>query len=142
MTLTQFVQNLSKLNIEKITLDAVALNEERAISLNVDDQLYDKGIRADGKAVGEYSPWTKGVKQAKGQRYDHITLRDTSNFHDSFFLNATKWPVLFDARDWKTAKLKEDYGDDIFGLTKENTDTFGQGLIPEITEGIRKSLGI
>ncbi len=142
MTLGEFLKNLSKLNIDEITLQAVKANEEKAIDFNAEDQLYDKGILANGKQVGEYSSFTKRIKQAKGQRYDHITLRDTTNFHDSFFVNASKWPVLMDARDWKTSMLTERYTDDIFGLTKENTDAFGKGLIDQVTDGIRKGLGI
>lgn len=142
MTLTEFLRNLERAKLSEAVLKVIEDNELKAVELNTEDQLYDKGILANGKSVGEYSNFTKQIKQGKGQRYDHITLRDTSNFHDSFYVDADKWPVLFGARDWKESMLVERYGEDIFGLTKSNTDVFGKAILPEVQDAFKKELGL
>ncbi len=133
---------LRKANLDQLFLKVIKENEQKSIDLNVDDQLYEKGILATGKTIGEYAPFTIAAKQKKGQRYDHITLRDTSNFHDSFFLDADKWPVFFDARDSKTPELLGRYGDDIFGLTDENKERFAQLVKEDLQKAFRSVLGL
>jgi len=54
------------------------------IDLNTIDQLYNEGIDSLGNSLGEYSAYTKSIKGAKGQRTDHITLKDTGEFYNSF----------------------------------------------------------
>ena len=54
------------------------------IDLNTEEQLYSQGVDSKGVQLGEYSIYTKGLKQNKGQRTDHITLKDTGEFYKSF----------------------------------------------------------
>lgn len=133
---------LKKIDLEKLSLQAIEATESEAVSLNVDDQLFDKGIKSDGSPVGEYSMLTKKIKAAKGQRYDHMTLRDTTNFHDSFFLKSDKYPVMFDARDWKKSMLVERYSKEIFGLTSENLTKYSTSVLPAFQKEVRDALGI
>ena len=142
MTLEQLLQRLQKANFEKDSLKVIQDNDQKAIDYNVDDQLFERGITATGKAVGEYSMLTKKIKAAKNQRYDHVTLRDTTNFHDSFFLQADRFPLMLDARDWKKSKLIEKYGNDIFGLTDENKGKFAKDILPDLQKAARAIFGI
>lgn len=59
-------------------------------------------------------------------------LKLTGDFHQSFFQDATKFPVAFGATDEKTDELVQSYGKEIFGLSKENTEDFADQLKPEI----------
>ena len=63
------------------------------ISLNTEgeptSQLYELGEDSLGKALqgktilkgGEYTPFTKSIKQEKGQRFDNPTLKDSGAFN-------------------------------------------------------------
>ena len=50
---------------------------EKVVFLNTEEQMYNKGINADGERMGDYDPYTIEYKIAKGDRYDHITGHDT-----------------------------------------------------------------
>jgi len=54
------------------------------IELNTRNQLFDKGVNSKGESIGDYSANTKGIKQANGAIYDHVTLLDTGKFYESF----------------------------------------------------------
>lgn len=56
--------------------------QQKAIALN-QSQMYDKGVDSVNDTLGEYSFRTVAIKTQKGQRTDHITLRDTGEFYDS-----------------------------------------------------------
>lgn len=112
---------------------------ELAIQLNTMDQLYNKGIDANGeklisaamekagRAPGTYSQATiEGTKDYegkadKGQRYDHITLSDSFMFYNSFVMRVTAsgWKITAQTIKGDSDLLKV-WGDQILGLTDEN----------------------
>lgn len=114
------------------------------ISLNVYDQLYDKGIDSLGKSLGEYSIVTiEGTKNfkgkiEKGQPYDHITLNDTGEFYESFRVKLVGSDIIISAQTVKedTDLLKQ--WPDILGLTDENLqiiiDKAREILVPKMRE--------
>jgi hypothetical protein len=53
------------------------------VVLENQNQLYELGIEADGTPTGNYSKKTVASKMAYGERYDHITLKDTGAFYGS-----------------------------------------------------------
>lgn len=53
-------------------------------------QLFAKGEDIFGVSLGDYSPFTIQLKVEKGQRTDHITLKDTGDFYETF----TVFPLL------------------------------------------------
>jgi hypothetical protein len=118
-------------------------NDNVAIDLNTDSQLFDKGIDSRGNLLpGPYAPFTIDIKGLKGQPTDRITLRDTGDFHDSFFMDAGSFPIKIDASDSKTSELKSDWGEDIFGLTDESLEEFRKHILPEIRDSIKRATGI
>jgi hypothetical protein len=97
-------------------------NEKEIVSLN-QEQLYDKGVRANNTPVGSeypYTQFTKAIKARKGQRIDHVTLKDTGDFYKSFELIVTDKSFEIIAKDSKTEKLKDKYKPEILGLTEES----------------------
>lgn len=100
-------------NFRKLIID---LNQE---------QLYEYGIDSNGNSLGEYTPYTKQLKQEKGQRIDHITLKDTGDFYNSFqliFNNSDgSIQIIADGQKEDTNLFRE-FGIDILGLTEENMD--------------------
>ena len=91
------------------------------IDLNTIDQLYNEGIDSKGIQLGEYTNYTKSLKQVKGQRTDHITLKDTGVFYKSFkvALIGNAINISADAQKEDTNLFKE-YGIDIVGLTEDS----------------------
>src|SRR5690554_4072928 len=71
--------------------------EKEAYNDSVLDQMSDlnreqfnlHGLYPNGIDTPEYSPYTIELKAAKGQRYDHMTFRDTGQTQDSieYFFN-------------------------------------------------------
>ncbi len=96
------------LNMDNIKELIIELQQER---------LYERGTDSEGASLGSYSDYTVEIKREKGQRYDHITLRDTGEFYESFTVTVVKDGVVLDANPNKgQTNLFNDYGIDILGL--------------------------
>jgi len=119
-------------------------NDAEIIEWNSEEQLFEKGITANGVSIATfapYSPVTVEIKQGKGQPTDRVTLRDTGDFHNSFFLDIDKEKFEIYASDWKTRTLTDLYGEDIFGLTPDNIKDLKEYiLLPELQKQARKIL--
>lgn len=97
------------------------------VKLNTDRQLYEMGVDALGRSLGEYSQATifgtvnfEG-KIDKGQRYDHVTLNDTGKFYESFRVTKTSEGFKITAKTIKeNTDLLSVWGEDILGLTEES----------------------
>lgn len=78
--------------------------QKKIVDLN-QEQLYEGGIQADGTPTGDYSGLTIygaagfAGKIEKGQRYDHITLRDTGQFYDSMQVKSLPDAIVIKAND-------------------------------------------
>jgi hypothetical protein len=148
--LKRIANNAKKLNENKIlreVLDNSSIQQD-IISLNTDDQLYEKGIRADGTFIGEYSPATiEGIpgrfegKKQKGQRYDHITLSDTGDFYKSFRFKNQKDEFIITADAIKEdTDLVREFGEEIIGLTDESLETVREWVRPLVQEKVGETL--
>lgn len=106
-------------------------NTDLAIELNLQEQMYDRGINADGKPMGDYSPLSKELKRQKGERSDHITGFDTGDMYKSETAQFDANGNLLMRMD--TIKEGEDisntrWGKDIVGLTDESLVIFRESL--------------
>lgn len=91
------------------------------IDLNTIDQLYNEGIDSRGVSLGDYTAYTKSLKQQKGERYDHITLKDTGEFYNSFRIIFTGDALQIIANPIKDdTNLFKEFGIDIVGLTEDS----------------------
>jgi hypothetical protein len=127
--------------IENILKDAEF--QRFIIDLNTEEQLFEKGIDSLGASLGDYAATTiEGTanfegKKDKGQRFDHITLKDTGEFYKSFAIKVKNggFLIVADGRKEDT-NLLEEYGKEILGLTDENfqivIDAIKDKLIPAI----------
>lgn len=146
------------------------LIQAQIVDLNTQKQLFDLGIDSEGNTLGDYSPATiHGTKNypgkiEKGQPYDHITLKDTGEFYDSFKIKNEKEGFYITANGTKgkvsveqhfntntqsvqgvkvgDTNLVEQFGKAILGLTRDSLNE----IIPEIkqryVEGLRAHLGL
>jgi hypothetical protein len=96
--------------------------KEHIIQMNTEDQLEEDGVFSDGSSTGDYSDLTETIKRSKGQRYDHMTFKDTGGFYDSFRVQVDTNGFVIDADGQVSGDMNlfDFYGDNIAGLTDEN----------------------
>ena len=104
--------------------------KEQIIDLNL-DQLYKDGKDGDGNTIAPYyTAFTVMVKTYKGQRTDHVTLKDTGQFYRSFDIRFNSLSFEIFATDGLTSDLMDKYGKAIFGLNEKSLKEL-QELIKE-----------
>ena len=125
--LKKLISVLTPLTMKKMLIKVLKEPEVKRWIIEANQsQMYEQGIDSEGKNIGEYTPFTKGVKQSKGQRYDHMTLKDTGDFYKSMLLNIQNdfFDINADAKKTdeygRIIDLLEEYGKEILGLTEEN----------------------
>lgn len=131
------VLRLDENKVLKIVLDEKVL-QAQVIDLNKENQLYENGVTANGKFLGEYAPFTYRYKtQMAGllgndTRADHITLKDTGSFYDSFKFRNRNDGFIIEAKTEKEdgTDLSVAYGPQILGLTDESITE----IIPEVRQ--------
>lgn len=100
--------------------EAIKRNSAIIVESNV-FQMYELGQKRTGKSITPpYSPAYKKVKQRKGQRTDHVTLRDTGAFHASLYVDYFNEGFEIKAKDFKTPFLVNRYSPDILGLKDDS----------------------
>lgn len=111
------------LDTDKVWLISIdEKTKEHIIQMNTEDQLESDGVFSDGTPTGKYSPLTILYKRAKGDRYDHMTFKDTGQFYDSWEVRVDRDGLDINADGQVSAdtNLFTIYGNDILGLTDEN----------------------
>ena len=139
--ITKLINGLKKIDMVDIALKATYNYEAEIIDTVTEDQLFDKGIDGTGKKIEpSYTLFTQEIKKEKGHPTNRVTLKDTGDFYDSIFMEKTKFPIFLNARDKKTSKIAEKYGEFVLDLTKDNKDQIVQDYIKEdIQEAFRKA---
>jgi hypothetical protein len=120
--LREYIHRLQTVTVdeqEQKLLEIIRINEDEALDRNISQLLEGKDSKGD-ELFPPYSARTVEYKKTRNQTYDRVTLRDEGFFHQSFFMEVEKFPVVFSARDSKTDDLMKKYGGDIFGLDKKN----------------------
>jgi hypothetical protein len=134
-----FANAIAKINTKKLFLQAVKDTSDLALDLNR-SQMYDEGIDAKGKQIGQYSETTVRIKQKKGQPTEFMTLLDTGSFYKKMFVNARSIPILIDSRDPKTPILEETYSPNILGLTREHTKLYQEAVTLEYKKLVHQTI--
>lgn len=124
MKLEQRIKILKKFrrDLNKTYARIIKTNEDSWVLLLSDDQMYNKGIDGNNKPLGNYTPYSLSIKQENGQRTDHITLRDTKEFHDSIALklSGNKIETIAPGAQKEDTNLLDEFGEDIIKLTPKN----------------------
>lgn len=117
----EILRRLDSFDVEAEVIKAASYAEQEIIDLNIHDQLYEQGIRNTGTFIQPgYKKETVLLKQEKGQRTDHVTLRDSEAYQASVYVVFDQYSFELKASDWKDRLLKKKYGKTILGLTTEN----------------------
>ena len=85
-------------------------------------QLFEKGEDSLGVSLGNYTPFTIQRKVEKGQRIDHITLKDLGDFYETWVVIPLLSGFRIEANPDKGGgdNLFEDSGEDVVGLNEQN----------------------
>jgi hypothetical protein len=135
----KLLKDLNKI-VKKILSDKDL--KEEIIRMNTYDQLYEEGIDSEGLTLGNYSLAARARKRIAGYfgrdtRADHITLRDTGKFYDSFkVILYEDYFVIRANTEKEDVDLAEKWGKKILGLTDENLGY----VIAEVKKGITKEI--
>lgn len=116
-----------ELDTGEIAKKIVRDNDNILIDMNAQYQLYAKGVNRLGVRIDEYQPYrplTIQVKIEKRQPYDRVTLKDTGEFYDSFYVETAEDRFYIKASDEKTNWLIKKYGSEILGLTNDSLAEF------------------
>lgn len=125
--LRKFLSDLAMVKLDQIIFEISNTDEfkELVISLNTEEQLFDKGIDARGLRLdtigGSYAPFTIQKKKSLGQPIDRVTLKDTGEFYDSYMVEVFVGGFIINADPIKEdTNLLVEWGEDIIGLTEES----------------------
>lgn len=111
------------------------------------DQLFKEGIDSEGSIIGYYSQWTEMMNPDKraGTPY---TLKDTGAFYESMIIYIYDNLIEIDAdpikkdEKGKETNLFIEYGENIIGLTDENTEKVALILADKYRQQIIQVLSI
>ena len=146
---TKFVNDFQKFDVNKILFEVWKKFkvESYIVQLNTEglrtSQLYEQGKDSKGRNLGSYTPYTIQLKlNGDGdRRVDHITLKDSGDFYESFEVKANSkgFEILADGRV-KGGDLKDRFGIDIIGLSEENKNILVEFIEPFFIEEAKKFL--
>lgn len=132
-TIKGLLDRLEALDTDAICVETVQ-ESAPAMTDKQREQLY-SGETAQGTEIKPpYRPYTVAVKQLKGQPTDRVTLRDTGAFYQGVYVRVDANTINTGSTDGKEAKLREKYGEGIFGLN----DKFGFEVVQETMRPIFK----
>ena len=138
VTVVDFLDNLKRVDVGSITASIVKESEKEIVDLNRYDQIFLKGIDADGNTLLMYSPFTQAfydrddILDTMGEnksRFDRYNMFWTGRSYSSFKAYV-KGDNLFITADARARKLLiQNSSDAIFGLTDENQDKVNWEII-------------
>lgn len=141
--LQEIIAKLKNIQSEslKIAEQVVRDNEAIVLDMNIQDQLFERGINRLGVDISSYAPYTAltvYIKKAKGQPTNRVTLKDEGDFYHSFRIEFQTDGFKIIATDRKTEDLVIKYGDEILGLTDANFQEIIDSYVrPEIIKLIK-----
>jgi hypothetical protein len=118
------LEQLSEQSLNDKSLEIVRGYEATLVDMNT-SQLMD-GKLSTGESVGEYRSAEYAAMKKQLNPKGVVDLKLSGAFHNSIFIKATAYPVLFDASDSKAGKLLDAYGINVLGLMEENKNIFAR----------------
>lgn len=113
--------------------------QRQVIDLN-QSQMYDDGIDSKGQELGQYHPYTIVIKEKKGQRTDHITLKDTGEFYGSMKIKAGKDGIVISADMKKPDTDLEKIYPFALGLNEKSLSEIREFILPIYIEEVRMAI--
>jgi hypothetical protein len=149
-TVSDFLNNVRKIDVKSLIKAVVSENEIRIIDLNREDQIFKKGIDSNGRSLFHYELATQGMFDAnepldtKGQNKsvsDRYNLFWSGDSYYSFYayVKGDKLYITTSSRGRRLLQLHG--GSEIFGLTNENSEIANWSIIaPALNVKIKNEL--
>jgi hypothetical protein len=102
--------------------------------------MFEDGVDSKGESLGQYSPFTIALKEKKGQRIDHITLKDTGEFYGSMEVKAKRDEIIVSADMKKPDTDLEVIYPNALGLNEKSLSEIRDFTKPLFIEEVRKSI--
>lgn len=142
-SLIELYTSFKRIDFKKLLDECIEEKQGLIIGLNTRKQLYEKGIDSMGQPLEPpYTGFTKSIKRRKGQPVNRVTLKDTGAFYEGFEIGIEPNFIDIFSTDNKSKKLTDKYGDDIYGLTDENTAILAEQIKPVLLNKTRQQIGI
>lgn len=130
-------RQLEKVDLIAVSLEAMRASEDTLVSFN-QEQMQDS-IDSEGEPLGEYA----SIAYANRKGRITVDLKLTGDFYRGMFAKTDEYPVIFGSTDDKTEDLKNKYGENIFGTTKNNTSRIAKEVVlPEVHAKIIEALRV
>lgn len=114
--LNDIADKLERIDVNKTLAGVLEDNSEFLVEENIESLDEGKYPQSGDFIEPPYSPVTVKIKEEKGQQTDFVNLEDTGEFKADMLANVGSDFVEIDSTDSKSGKLKEKYGDQIFGI--------------------------
>lgn len=150
MTVSEYLERakIVQNNIEAETSKIIYANEVEIISLNTENQLFDKGVNIFGTSLGSYSSnnypkqgsLLRGYPKNRGDRYNFL---DSGTLFSDMQLRVEGNKLIIFNTDTqnKITNLLSLTGAEFIGLTTENQQVLNYEIIyPELMDFIKKTL--
>ena len=150
VTVSDFLKNLRAIDFKSLTKTIVEENEKAIVDLNRRDQIFDKGIDAEGRKLSTYAPSTQSIFDTQDNGSDMGRHKPTGYSYNLFWTGQSYYGfyayvrglnlyITTNARGRKL--LIQNGGENIFGLTLENQNKVNWQIIaPKINEAVREKL--
>lgn len=122
---------------------AAALQEMEPYILDKNTGQLERGEDRDGDRLRQYRSEEYAFEKQRMNPlpgFGNPDLKLTGSFHDKFFLSVSKNTLLISSRDSKRDELVAKYGEQIFGLNRENLEEVDQEVADEIARRFLDSL--
>jgi hypothetical protein len=140
-TVQDMINRLRQVDIESLTW--ASLEETRAAYVEAQVSQMNAGIRSDGAEITpQYAASTVARKKRKGQPSDHVTLRDTGEYHRKMSVSVDNEDLKINSDVEYEKYLDERYTSKIYGLESDRLEsyTFGPfwGVLKQKLEEVTK----
>ena len=135
-------KNMQQITAAKVLTILIGRPEfkDLIIRLNTEEQLFKKGIDAQGKSLGVYADFTIIKKKEDGLPSGHVTLFQEGPFYKTWTVKVVGEDIIIEADGDKGDKnLMDVYGEDIVGLFTDSLDILINEIeivLPELVEDL------
>lgn len=149
-TVSDFRENLKRIDVKSLTKLVVEQNQNAIVNLNREDQIFKQGIDSTGRSLPFYSPATQTIYDSeppidtrgenKGRTMPYNMFWTGDSYH-SFYAYMKGNAVYITTSQRGRRLLLLNAGPDVFGLTDANKNILNWQIIaPKLNEAIRQKL--
>lgn len=141
-TIKQFKKRVQNLDVPAVVEQAVIETSNQLSNLNA-EQMF-QGLNKEGRPIGEYALPTYAEAKHRMNPLPGFGVPDlkvTGAFYEGIYTGVEGLKIETDSVDSKTDRLKELFGEEIFGLSDNyKSEYIREFLRPEFVGAIKKEL--